>query len=217
MYILVLCDDRWHPARTPRAGLAHLEAAGHHLEWVEDARDWSAEMMDAFPLVILTKSNNVLAADETPWMTPEVEQAFVGCVERGGGLLAIHSGTAGYAETPVLRALLGGVFVEHPPQCPVTVEPLAGHALTSGVEPFNLQDEHYVMALDDARAEVFLTTRSEHGEQPGGWTRSQGRGRVCVLTPGHNLPVWQHPSFQALLNNALHWCAGAAPGESSHA
>ena len=217
MHILAICADRWHPAGIPRAGLTSIAALGHHLDWIEDAHEWSAAKMDAFPLVILTKSNNVSATDETPWMTPVVEQAFVRYVERGGGLLAIHSGSAGYTETPELRALLGGVFVEHPPQCPVTVEPLAGHGLTSGVEPFTLQDEHYVMALDDARAEVFLTTRSEHGEQPGGWTRSQGRGRVCVLTPGHNLPVWQHPSFQALLNNALHWCAGAAPGESSHA
>lgn len=207
MNILVICDDRWHPARTPREGLAPLAALGHRLEWIEDARDWSAEKMDAFSLVILTKSNNVSAADENLWMSPEVEQAFVRYVERGGGLLAIHSGTAGYAETPALRALLGGVFVEHPPQCPVTVEPLAGHALAQDAPAFTLQDEHYVMALDDARAEVFLTTRSEHGAQPGGWTRAQGRGRVCVLTPGHNLPVWQHPSFQALVNNTLRWCS----------
>jgi uncharacterized protein len=61
------------------------------------------------------------------------------------------------------------------------------------------------MALDDPQAEVFLTTTSEHGSQPGGWLRTQGAGRVCVLTPGHNLPVWQHPSFQALLGNALDW------------
>jgi type 1 glutamine amidotransferase len=28
-----------------------------------------------------------------------------------------------------------------------------------------------------------------------------------VLTPGHNAEVWRHPSFQALLRNALAWCA----------
>lgn len=31
--------------------------------------------------------------------------------------------------------------------------------------------------------------------------------RVCVLTPGHNLEVWLHPGFQALLRHALNWCA----------
>jgi len=40
-----------------------------------------------------------------------------------------------------------------------------------------------------------------------GYVRTQGRGRVCVLTPGHNLPVWLNPQFQKLLTNALNWCA----------
>ena len=56
------------------------------------------------------------------------------------------------------------------------------------------------------KADVFLTTVSEHGSQPGGWTRLEGKGRVCALTPSHNLEGWQHPSFQTLLLNALHWC-----------
>jgi uncharacterized protein len=28
------------------------------------------------------------------------------------------------------------------------------------------------------------------------------------LTPGHNLEVWLHPSYQALLLNTLRWCGG---------
>jgi len=52
----------------------------------------------------------------------------------------------------------------------------------------------------------FLTTKSEHGTQPGGWRRSQGAGRVSVLTPGHYVETWLHPSFQALLVNVLKWC-----------
>ena len=67
--------------------------------------------------------------------------------------------------------------------------------------------KEYFMALDDPQADLLMTTTSEHGTQPGGWTRSEGQGRVCVLTPGHNIAVWLHPSFQALLRNALRWCA----------
>jgi type 1 glutamine amidotransferase len=130
-------------------------------------------------------------------------------VRAGRGLLVVHSGTAGYRDTDVLRPLMGGVFLEHPKQCPVTVEPEPGHPLTEGAETFTVQDEHYMMALDDEQADVFLTTGSEHGTQPGGWIRSEGVGRVCVLTPGHNLEVWLHPSYQTLLENALRWCRQA--------
>jgi type 1 glutamine amidotransferase len=211
MRALALCDDRWHPAPVAREGLQALQAGGEfEFDWIEDAREWSADRMAAYPAVVFVKSNNVSAADDTQWMTPEAEQAFLEYVRAGKGLLVVHSGSAGYKETPVLRALMGGVFDHHPKQCPVTVEPQAGHPLAAGSEPFTLQDEHYHMLLDDAAVDVFLTTTSEHGTQPGGWTRLEGKGRICMLTPGHNVEVWLHPSYQILLGNALRWCAGAA-------
>ncbi len=207
IHTLVLCDDYWHPARTPRAGLAGLERHGFAFDWIEHAGEWSAERMCEYPLVVLTKANNVSASDQRPWMTDAVQAGFAEYVAQGGGLLVIHSGSAGYAELPMLRGLLGGVFLHHPPQCQVTVEPRAGHPLAIGSAPFTLVDEHYFMAFDDASADVCLSTVSEHGAQPGGWTRTVGAGRVCLLTPGHNLEVWLHPSYQQIIRNALGWCA----------
>ncbi len=209
MQTLVLCDDYWHPARVPREGLGALPEDEFTFDWIENAHEWSPERMAPYPLVILTKSNNVSAADQTTWMTDTVQAALADYVRQGNGLLAIHSGTAGYEQTPVLRGLLGGVFARHPKQCPVTVEPRAGYPLAAGSAPFTLKDEHYFMALDDPQAEVYMTTKSEHGEQPGAWTRAEGAGRVAVLTPGHNVEVWLHPSFQALLLNAMRWCGKA--------
>lgn len=208
--MLVLCDDKWHPAATPRAGLGALPTKDFAFDWIENAHDWSAVRMATYPTVILTKSNNVSATDTTPWMTDAVQQAFADYVRQGGGLLAIHSGTAEYRETVVLRKLLGGVFEHHPKQCPVTVTPKPGHTLTAGATAFTLKDEHYFMALDDANADVFLTSSSEHGEQPAGWTRTEGAGRVCVLTPGHNVEIWLEPAYQTLITNAIQWCIAPA-------
>ena len=208
MQTLVLCDDYWHPARVPRTGLNPLEDQGFAFDWIEDAHDWSAERMAAYRLVILTKSNHISSSDRNGWMTDDVQSAFADHVRKGNGLLAIHSGTADYQEMTVLRSLLGGVFTHHPEQCAVTMEPQTSHPLTSGILAFTLKDEHYFMAMYDHQADIFMTTRSEHGEQPAGWRRMEGAGRVAVLTPGHNLEVWLHPSYQALLLNALRWCGG---------
>lgn len=207
MRVLILCDDYWHPARTARAGLAPLEAAGFAFDWIEHASAWSAERMALYPVVLLAKSNHVASTDQTPWVTEEAASAFMNYVSGGNGLVVIHSGAAGYEAQPVLRGLMGGAFTSHPPQCPVTVTPQAGHPLSVGSAPFTLVDEHYHMALDDAQADIFVTTTSDHGAQPGGWTRREGAGRVEVLTPGHNLEVWLHPSYQVLIRNALRWCA----------
>jgi type 1 glutamine amidotransferase len=206
MKILVLCDDFWHPARVPREGLGALTDVEFTFDWIENAHHWSPEHMATYPVTILTKSDNISAVDRTGWMTEAIQEFFSEYVRKGKGLLAIHSGTAEYHQKAVLRALLGGVFTHHPEQCPVTVEPRMGHPLCAGSTSFTLKDEHYFMALDDPHAEVFLTTKSEHGEQPGGWRRVEGDGRVVVLTPGHNVEVWLHPSFQALSLNCLRWC-----------
>ena len=210
MKTLVLCDDRWHPARVPRAGLGPLAEAGFSFDWIEHASEWSAARMAAYPLVVLTKSNHVSFSDHQEWMTAEVQAAFADYVSRGNGLLAIHSGTASYQEAQTLRELLGGVFVQHPEQCAVTLEPRANHHLTTDVAPCTVHDEHYFMTLDDSSVDVFLTARSEHGAQPAGWTRTAGTGRVAVLTPGHNLEVWLHPAYQRLMLNALRWCGRLA-------
>ena len=206
MKTLVLCDDYWHPAWVPRKGLGALTGGEFTFDWIEDGRNWSPQTMLKYSLVILTKSNNVSATDQTAWMTDIAQTAFLDFVRKGNGLLAIHSGTAGYDQMHVLRSLLGGVFTYHPEQCPVTMTPHMRHPLSAGSTPFTLKDEHYFMALDDPQADVFITTTSEHGEQPGAWRRVEGNGRVAVLTPGHNLEVWLHPSFQTLVLNSLRWC-----------
>ena len=59
MRTLVLCDDYWHPARTPRAGLGPLEHSGFEFDWVEHAGEWSAARMAEYPLVVLTKACNM--------------------------------------------------------------------------------------------------------------------------------------------------------------
>jgi type 1 glutamine amidotransferase len=232
MKILVFCDDRWHPASTINQGLeAFQKVEGYwmenhspptfHFDWIENAHDWSADRMGEYDVVILTKSNNVSAQDELHWMTDEVAASFVDYVCSGKGLLVVHSGSAGYAEVPALRRLMGGVFVQHPPQCLVNIHLSPDHPLTinratgnpglygQSIPDFQVIDEHYFMTMEEKEAvEVFMTTTSEHGTQPGGWRREEGKGRVCMLTPGHNLEVWLQPGFKSLLYNAICWCGG---------
>jgi type 1 glutamine amidotransferase len=208
--VLVLCDDKWHPARVVRAGVAALGTEEFTFEVIEDARMWSAAQMARYPLVLLAKANHISATENVPWITPDVEEAFVSYVRGGGGLLVVHSGTI-VRETPTLQRLIGGTFVHHPPQCEVTITPQGYHPITENVDPFTVMDEHYFVESDDLQAHYFLTTTSPHGAQEGGWWREEGEGRVCVLTPGHNAEVWLHAEFQTLLRNALLWCHNMEP------
>ncbi len=117
MKILVLCGDPWHPARIAQEGLSVLEGSEFMFDWMENAREISPNLLMKYPLIILTKSNNVSSTDQTGWMTDTIQAAFSDYVRKGNGLLAIHSGTAEYEQKPVLRSLLGGIFTHHPEQC----------------------------------------------------------------------------------------------------
>ncbi|MEZ4713552.1 MAG: ThuA domain-containing protein [Caldilineaceae bacterium] len=207
MRTLVLCDDSAHPAALTQDGLTGLGECGYEFDWQTNPDEWSAAEMNGYPLVIFSKANNRSRTESAPWADEEIGAAFVDYVRQGGNILFLHSGTALYGNAPALCQLMGGVFVRHPAQCPVTVEPLVGHPLTAGSAAFTGKDEHYQMEMNDPNVDLFLHTVSEHGTQPGGWTRTEGQGRVCVLTPGHNLEIWHHPSYQALLRNCLAWCA----------
>jgi len=206
--VLVFCGDRYHPASTVRAGLAPLvTSAGLHFHWIEDASDWDPQSLTGYSAVLLAKSNDQSSARHLPWMTEAVQSVLVSFIRSGNGLVAVHSGMASYSEIRQIRALTGGAFLNHPPQCEVGFEPKPGHPLTVGVAQFSAVDEQYEMALDDPTAEVFLHSRSIHGIQPAGWTRQEGAGRVCVLAPGHNAGVWLQASMQTLLSNVLCWAA----------
>ncbi len=211
MNILVLCDDKYHPAAVPRSGLALLAKGEFAVTFLENGRDWATWRLANIDVILLTKANHVSATDTDPWMTDAVARELYDFVAGGKGLLAVHSGTVGYNDIPLIHGMLGGGFVKHPPQCTVAIEPARHNRLTTGLAPFAVRDEHYMMTPLADDAEVFVTTHSEHGRQPGGWLRYEGAGRVGVLTPGHNLEVWLHPTFQQLLKNTLHWCDGRGP------
>ena len=72
---------------------------------------------------------------------------------------------------------------------------------------FSIRDEHYQMEILAEDADIFLTSHSETGgSHTAGYTREMGQGRLCVLTPGHTLSVWQNKEFQKIFLNAVKWC-----------
>jgi trehalose utilization protein len=90
---------------------------------------------------------------------------------------------------------------------------------------FREPDEHYRLEILSDDIDILMASYSPpQGEEakratdpynnteayiaPAGYVRAQGKGRVCVLTPGHLLRVWLNAEYQKALANALNWCAG---------
>lgn len=195
--ILILCNDKWHPASLVKKGLDFLEDK-HEITWVDGTEDWTSDTLCNYSLVILSKSGNY-------WMTKQIGEDFNNYVESGGSLLAIHSGTAEYDEYKDFTKLLGGFFTHHPKQCLVKYKPEPNHELTSKVVSFHYEDEHYFVNTYNDDLDIFLYSESKHGVQPAGWRKKFGLGKVSVLTAGHNLEVWQCFNNRTLIENIINW------------
>ncbi len=210
--VLVLCDDHWHPAEVIELGIAPLSSK-YHLTIIKAAKDiLTPERIAKYPIIINCKMNVINAANTNPWFDENVTEVgpkeLEEYVRNGGGFLSVHAGNTSKAEEPYTE-FVGNYFIGHPPRCTVEVKMTADHSITNGVKDFEIRDEHYNIAVVAEDAEIFCKTCSATGgEQVGGYTRSIGKGRLCVLTPGHNLDVWYNENFQKLLTNAIEWCVG---------
>ena len=220
MRVLLLCDDQYHPGRVPIAGMEPLKEKGFSIDVIQDAKMFGPGKLSEYAVVVMSKSDHISNQDHNPWKTGAIQDAFVQYVENGGGLLVSHSGTVAGTHTEKLDKLIGCRFDHHPPQSMVTVQPIKPHPVTDGVGMFYEKDEHYyveILADDvDILAAAHALLHDEEGKyavNPGGivpavYVRTQGKGRVCVLTPGHNTEVWLNADFQRMLTNAIKWCGG---------
>ena len=147
--------------------------------------------------------------------TPPQQQAIADWVESGGRWLALHGTNAVLEQTdqgfaaprdyPVWMETLGSQFIAHPPIAPYTVELTdPKHPLVSGIEPFDTDDELYLMELHDegslqpllhthytGGARGFVESDWSHADrQLISYIRPLGKGAVLYNTLGHCRGHW---------------------------
>lgn len=214
MKILVLCDDYWHPAEVLKRGLAFLTDT-HELDFIQDAKDiLTPAFLRRYDLVINAKMNELNAANHTPWIDNDIAEVQVkdlkDYVEEGYGFLSLHAGNAWCWEKDLDRPyceFIGNAFVKHPPRCNIDMKMAGTHPITNGVAPFSVRDEHYELNHFANDITVIMEgTSAAGGTQPSAYVRSLGKGRICVLVPGHLLSVFENPEYQKLIRQAILWC-----------
>ena len=227
--VLLLCGDYYHPEQTAIDGIEPLKENGFQFDIITNTNDFTPDNLQKYPVVLLCKMDEVSREDRQPWKTEKIQKAFADYVENGGGLLAVHGGIVNSAglqtgNIPALEKLIGCRFIGHPNSTPVSVQPVKPHQVTEDVAFFCEIDEHYRIEITASDVDILLASYSPPqgevckyaedpyhntpaGIYPAGYVRTQGKGRICVLTPGHNLAVWRNLQFQKLLTNALRWCA----------
>lgn len=133
-------------------------------------------------------------------LSKEQKQTLQQFVQRGGGMVHLHTSPA---PSPA-EGTVGNVVVE-------VTQPR--HPIMRDVAPFQIADAP--MRSEGAiPADAEVLARQRNG-QPLVWAQRTGKGRVFITALGHSPSAWNHPRFQQMVLNAVYWCAGRKPSQST--
>ena len=179
---------------------------GFQVDVSDDPAVFTSQNLKRYRVLIFSNTNN------QAFITPEQREAFQHFIERGGGLIGIHSAAGSERDWPYFAHVLGGKFVEHPVQQTLTVS-LADPTskITKGLpESFEWDDECYFFSdSQPGRAKTLLTVdRSKlHGLEkmklahpedapallPVAWYQSVDGGREFYMGLGHQPESYSDP------------------------
>ncbi|MBE2222085.1 MAG: ThuA domain-containing protein, partial [Anaerolineae bacterium] len=140
--ILYVSDGFFHPPRQARQIVRDVVTAvpGIQITQVKTLNHLLKLDMTRFKALVLYVHHKHIALD-----TLAALEQFV---QKGGGLLAIHSATASFKEQPRYAELVGGRFTGHGPVEPITIRPAAANDEIFGeIGAFTVTDELYLHEL----------------------------------------------------------------------
>ena len=141
-------------------------------------------------------------------------------LERGGGLVVLHSATIGNPTPQVLAERIGlasesgKTKYRHTPVDLMIVAP-TNHAIMHGLpRTMHFVDEPYWPLLGDTnKVEVIATAEVDGSHWPIMWTFQKGKGRVFASIFGHYTWTWSDPLFRMIILRGIGWVAGCDPGK----
>ncbi|HZT30457.1 MAG TPA: ThuA domain-containing protein [Bryobacteraceae bacterium] len=139
-------------------------------------------------------------------------------VEGGRGLVVLHHAIADYTAWPWwYREVVGGKYLlkaeeglpastyKHDQE--LIVRPVAQHPVVAGIGEFHLVDETYKGMWISPAVQVLLKTDHPTSDGPVAWISPYTKSRVVFIQLGHDHAAHQHPTYRALVANAITWAA----------
>jgi len=202
--VYVIWDDIYHPEKTYKDIVAKLF---NNDRWELKTTYFARDILKLDKAPDLVVNLTIGRPDGEADLTADEQQKLKEMVMAGMSMMYVHAGLACVQDnTPIFDIALGR-FASHPKEhyavycCAL---PGINHPIMNGVEPFEDNDEHYFCKVNVESSQPFMCSISVAGTEIAGWTQELGRGRVCSITPGHNIPILA--KMQKLLENAAAWC-----------
>jgi type 1 glutamine amidotransferase len=186
-----------------------------------DDLDWLAvdASTTAFRKDLRGKYDVVIMYDFTRDMDDECKKNLRDFVESGNGVVVLHHALLNYQKWPWwYEEVVGGRYrLSSEGKTPsssvkdaqeIFVTPQGDHPVTSGIEPFHIKDEAYKRMWISDRVHPLLTTDNPTSDSTLAWVGPHEKSRVVAIQLGHGHTAFAHPSYRALVHNAIRWAAG---------
>jgi len=200
--ILFLGDHGSHlPSERARQIIPFMKTSGINITYTENQSDLNA--------VILAKYDGLIIYSESDKIEMAQEKALLDFVANGGGLVAIHSASYCFPDSPKYIALLGAQFMYHSTGKFRTRVINADHPIMKSFLEFETEDETYVHTKHSQDRTVLQVRREGDRDEPWTWVRTHGKGRVFYTAYGHDDRTWGNPAFQSLMERGIRWACGS--------
>ncbi|QTX03527.1 ThuA domain-containing protein [Agromyces archimandritae] len=211
--------DPWHPYPETSAALADIvRAAGFEPEIADGPLEGLADLAGGAHLIVVNAGDPdgpMPEGADAPPPSPELEDraadALDAALERGVGVLAVHSAASTLRELPAFGAALGARWIDgrswHPPIGEARVRIVGDHEIADGLADFTVFDERYSgMPLSGVIEPI-----AEHVEDgirhPLIWARELAPSRLVYSALGHDARAYESDEYRELLGRALAWLA----------
>ncbi len=148
-------------------------------------------------------------------MSNEQVKGLETAVAAGTGLGGWHGGMGdAFRENAHYNFMTGGQFVSHPGGIKEYTVNITNreHAITTGLDDFQMVSEQYYLHVDPANEVLATTTFDGAGApwtegvvMPVVWTKSWGKGRVFYCSLGHKVVDFEVPECQEIIRRGLLW------------
>jgi len=217
--------DGHQPVETTEVFIPFLKENGYDVRVEESPAIYADKSyMDTVDLIQQTNTMNVITKEEFTGL----QDAIIA----GTGFGGWHGGIAdSYRNTSDYLQMLGGQFANHPGKAPeerigeqsdnyvphtINMTELGkSHEITRGISDFELTTEQY-WVLHDSYNDVLATTTQKvrpwdpwnrEITSPSIWTRNWGKGKIFVITCGHNLEIVLDPNVKTIIERGLLWAS----------
>lgn len=213
------------PVEATEEFIPFLEQNGYSVRIEESPAVYAdAAVMRDIDLIVQCNTMNTIEKEEF--------EGLRAAIEAGTGMAGWHGGIAdSYRNNSDYLHLIGGQFACHPGKhpdeltgeqsdnyVPYTVNILpeqAEHPIVAGISDFELTTEQYWVLSDDY-IDVLATTTQAVREwdpwnrpvtSPAIWTRSWGKGKIFVATPGHRVEILRDENVRTIIERGLLWAS----------